>query len=85
MHGYLVIELVNPNSSHSFVNETHACQLDWVGKELPCIMHVSTPLGKTTVASKYLPDCGIQVGREKPKADLVMMAIEYYDLILGMD
>jgi hypothetical protein len=70
---------------HFFVNETCACHLDWVEKGLPYIMHVSTPLGKTTVASKWVLAHDIKVGREVLKADLIVMPIEDYDLILGID
>jgi hypothetical protein len=41
-HGCAVTALIDPDSTHSFVNETYACHLDWVGKELPNMMHVGT-------------------------------------------
>jgi hypothetical protein len=46
---------------------------------------VSTSLGKTVEAGKYVLDCGIQVGREVLKVDRIIIPIEDYDLILGMD
>jgi hypothetical protein len=84
IHGCPITALIDPSSTYSFVNETRACHLDWVGMELPYVMHMSTPLGKTTVANKYVPDYEIRVGREVFKANLIMMPIEDYDLILGM-
>jgi hypothetical protein len=77
--------LINPGSTHSFVNKTRTWYLNWVGKELPYIMHVSTPMGKTAVANKYIPDYDIQVGKEALRRDLIVMAIKDYDLILGID
>jgi hypothetical protein len=47
-------------------------------------MHVSTPLGKTTVTNKYVPDYN-QVGREELKEDLIVLAIKDYYLMMGMD
>jgi hypothetical protein len=63
IHGCSITALIDLNSTHSFVNEICACYLDWVGEELPYLLHVSTLL----------------------KADLIVMPIEDYDLILGMD
>jgi hypothetical protein len=85
IHGSHVTVLIGPGSTHLFVNETHACYLDWVGKELPYVLHMSTPLGRLIMASKYVPDCCIQVGKEVLKVNLIVMPIEDYDLILGID
>jgi hypothetical protein len=85
IHCCPVTTLINPGSTHSFVNDTYAYHLDYVGEELPYVMHVSTPLEKSTVAYRYVPDCEIQIGREVLKAYLIVMPIEDYDLILGMD
>jgi hypothetical protein len=85
IQGCPVIALIDPGSMDSFVNKTRACHLNWVGNELPYIVHVTTLLGKMVVASKYVPDCSIQVGSKELKADLIVMTIEDYDLILGMD
>jgi hypothetical protein len=48
-------------------------------------MRVSMPLGKIAVAGKYVPDREIQIGREALKANLIVMPIEDYGPILGMD
>jgi hypothetical protein len=56
-----------------------------VGEDLPYVLHVSIPLGRTAVASRYVPDCNILVGREVLEEDQIIMAIKDYDLILGMD
>jgi hypothetical protein len=55
------------------------------GKELPYEMHMSTRLGKLSIANRIMPNCEFRVGKEIMKADLIVMAIEDYDLILGMD
>jgi hypothetical protein len=59
--------------------------LDWVGKELPYVMYMSIPLGKSAAANQYVLDREIQVGGEALKANLIVMPIEDYDLILGID
>jgi hypothetical protein len=67
------------------VNEAYACHVNWVGKELAYNLHVSTSLGKTAMASKFVLGCNIQVGRETLQEGLIVMTIGDYDLILGMD
>jgi hypothetical protein len=46
---------------------------------------VSTLLGRSAMVSKYVLDCDIQVGREVLRVDLIVMPIENFDLIMGMD
>jgi hypothetical protein len=53
--------------------------------ELPCDILVKTPLGRTVVACRIALDCEIQVGRETLPGDLIIMVIEDYDVIFGMD
>jgi hypothetical protein len=59
IHGCLISTLIDPGSMHSFVNEVRAYHLDWVGRDLPYILHVSTPLGRSAMTSKYVPDYDI--------------------------
>jgi hypothetical protein len=84
IHGCSVTALIDPGSTCSFINKTCACYLDWVGEELPYVLHVSTPWERTAVANNYVLDQKIQVRRKVLKANLIVMPIEDYDLILGM-
>jgi hypothetical protein len=75
IHGCLVTALIDPGSTYSFVNEASVCPLDWVGRDLSYVLHVSTPLGRSAVASRYVPDYDM-VGREILIGDLILMAIK---------
>jgi hypothetical protein len=46
---------------------------------------VSTSLGRTVVLCRIASDYEIQVGREIFRGNLIIMVIEDYDVILGMD
>jgi hypothetical protein len=85
IHGCFVTALIDRGSMHSFVNKTHACHLNWIGEKLPNVIHVSTPLGKSVVANRFVSNYEIQVGKDVMKADLIVMPIKDYDLILGID
>jgi hypothetical protein len=63
VHGSPVTVLIDPESTYSFVNKTCTCHMSYVGEVLPYVLHVSTPLGRTSMASRYVPDYNIQVGR----------------------
>jgi hypothetical protein len=70
---------------HSFVNKALACHLNWEGRDLLHELYVSTHLGRTIVASRYVLNCDIQVSRDTLEGDLILMTFEDYDLILGRD
>jgi hypothetical protein len=53
--------------------------------DLPGTLLVSTPLGKSVEAGKYIPGCVMKVGKEELPGYLIMMPFEDYDLILRMD
>jgi xylose isomerase len=67
------------------VNENCACYLGWDGMELPYTLVMSTSLGKTVEVGKFVQNCDIKVGKENFEADLIVLSIEDYDLMLGMD
>jgi hypothetical protein len=52
---------------------------------LPYEIRISALLGKSVVANRIVPKCEIQVRKEVMEADLIVMTIEDYDLILGVD
>jgi hypothetical protein len=59
LHGRLVIALIDPESTQSYITEACACHTNWVGEELPYNLLVSTLLGKIVMAG-----CIIKVSRE---------------------
>jgi predicted aspartyl protease len=71
IHGCSVTALIDPGSTQLFMNKSRAGHLNWVGEELPYIMHVSTPLGKSVVVDQFVLSCEIQVGKEVMKVDLI--------------
>jgi hypothetical protein len=59
--------------------------LGWDSVELPYILLVSMPLGKSVEVGKYIPSCMVRVGKKDLSGDLIMIPFEDYDLILGME
>jgi predicted aspartyl protease len=85
VHNFNVNVLIDPGSSHSYINEDRACHLGWDSLDLPYTLLVSALLGKSVEAEKYIPRCVVRVGKEELPGDLIVMPFKDYNLILGMD
>ena len=48
-------------------------------------LNVVTPLGKHILSWRYLQSVGIKLGDESFKASLIIMDMQEYDIILGID
>ena len=46
---------------------------------------VRTPLGKILLAMDGIKGCGVKIGEYINKVDLVVLDMEDFDVILGMD
>ncbi|WRX23775.1 hypothetical protein QQP08_016262 [Theobroma cacao] len=77
--------LIDSGSDRSYVSTTFAFFSDKNLLPLEEEIVVHTPLGEQLVRNTCYKDCGIRVGEEKFKADLIPLEIQDFDLILGMD
>ena len=53
--------------------------------ELDFILTVTTPVGKQVVYSTYYPSCTVKIGDVTFPADLILLDMHDFDVILGMD
>ena len=77
--------LFDSDSTHSFVSPIFAACLVGEVAPLHCILFVSTPLGKTVQCESYYPACKVRVGDFILSADLIILGMKDFDVILGMD
>ena len=77
--------LIDPGSTHSFVSCAYMKYADCVLELLDFELSVSTPLGKTMVAEFICKSCVIKIGGNELLADLILLEIQEFDVILGMD
>ena len=54
-------------------------------RELDYILTVSTPVGKQVVCRTYYPNCSVLLGEVNLLADLIILDMHDFDVILGMD
>ena len=53
--------------------------------ELDCILTVTTPVGKRVIYRTYYPNCLVKLGEVNLPANLIVLEMHDFDVILGMD
>ena len=59
--------------------------IDLFVSELDYIIIVTTPIGKQVVYTAYYPSCTVKIDDVTFPADLIMLDMHDFDVILGMD
>lgn len=77
--------LVDPGSTHSFMSSRLMTHIDATLKLLEYELVTSTPLVKTMVAELVYKSCVIRIGEVKLLVDLILLDIQDFNVILGMD
>ena len=77
--------LFDSGSTFSFVSESFAVELDDVPARLAFHLDVVTPLGEHSLAWRYLPSVDLELNGLEFEASLILMGMNEYDVILGMD
>lgn len=72
-------------STHSFVSPLFANNLIEKPIPLDCPLLVTTPLGETLLVRDGYHSCKVMVGKVDTVADLMLLEMSDFDLILGMD
>lgn len=77
--------LIDPGSTHSFIMEYFARHADCLPSTLDFGLAICTPLGKTMSVEFIFKSCIIEIDDVELLADLVVLDIRDFDVILGMD
>ena len=77
--------LIDPGSTHSFMSHALAESLEVKTKPMGCPMVVSTPMGKSMKTSEIIEKCEISMSNIQFQADLILLEVYDFDVILGMD
>ena len=76
--------LFDPRSTHSFLSSMFAKMIDVPINELDYILTVTTPVGKQVVCTAYYPSCTVKIGDVTFSADLILLDMHDFNVILGM-
>ena len=77
--------LFDPGSTHSFLSPVFAKLIAMPFRILDYILTVTTPVGKQAVCRLYYPNCSVLFGEVNLPADLIILDMHDFDVILGMD
>ncbi|XP_043698650.1 uncharacterized protein LOC122649528 [Telopea speciosissima] len=77
--------LFDSGSTHSFVSSTFATKLNVVPKVLNYRLCVSTPSGGMIETKLICEGCDVEIMDRKLTADLILLEMKDFDVILGMD
>ena len=85
IHTLFARALIDPGSTHSFVSVSFAGLLGMPIDNMDFDLFVATPLGDSVVLSKIIRDCCVMIGYREMTVDLVLLGLQDFDVILGMD
>ncbi|RVX02879.1 Retrovirus-related Pol polyprotein from transposon 17.6 [Vitis vinifera] len=85
IHTLFARVLIDPGSTHSFVSVSFAGLLGLSVASMDFDLIVATPVGDSVVASRMLRNCIVMIGYREMPVDLVLLDLQDFDVILGMD
>jgi hypothetical protein len=83
--GFTAFALIDSGCTHSIVSVNFASRLHFVPRRTDCEYVISSPGGPTLFSHSRLWGCDIRVGDRVLPADLIVLDIHDFDVILGMD
>ncbi|XP_038988015.1 uncharacterized protein LOC120112523 [Phoenix dactylifera] len=85
VHSTYAYALFDSGATHSFISSTYVHKHDIFCSPLERELCVSTPAGGKMITSLICKSCPVIVEGRDLKADLIVMDLHEFDLILGMD
>ncbi|RVW84791.1 Retrovirus-related Pol polyprotein from transposon 17.6 [Vitis vinifera] len=85
IHTLFARALIDPGSTHFFVFVSFSGLLGMSIDNMDFDLFVATPLGDSIVVNKIIRDCCVMIRYRKMTVDLVLLDLQDFDVILGMD
>ena len=77
--------LIDPGATHSFISAKFISQVNIEIRPIDCSMVVSLPTGDSLIADRVYMGCKVIIEGHEFRANLVLLDIQDFDVILGMD
>lgn len=84
LFAYIARALIDPRSTHSFISYAYAKHASSLSIILDYML-VFTPHGKSLLVDLVIKSCAIMIGNLELSADLILLNMKDFDVILGMD
>ena len=82
---FIIYALLHPGKSLYFVTPNVAMNFDIIPEQLSQPFSVSTPVGASILAKRVYRDCLIPIDPQNTTADLVVLDMIDFDIVLNMD
>ncbi|KAH0671324.1 hypothetical protein KY285_024119 [Solanum tuberosum] len=79
------LALFDPGSTFSYVSVYYASRLSLMSEPLVAPLRVSTPVGESLVVDQVFRSCLVTIQGHDTRADLILLDMVDFDVILGMD
>ena len=77
--------LIDPGATHSFISAKFIAQVNIEIQPIDCSMVVSLPTGDSLISDRVYMGCRVIIEGHEFRANLVLLDIQDFDVILGMD
>ena len=77
--------LIDPGATHSFISMGFISNVNVESQPIDCSIVVSLPTGDSRLAESVYMDSRVIIGGQEFLADLILLDIDDFDVILGMD
>ena len=77
--------LIDPRATHSFISMGFISNVNVESQPIDCSIVVSLPTGDSGIAESVYLDIRVIIGGQEFLADLILLDIHDFDVILGMD
>ena len=77
--------LLDPGATHSFMSPVFASKSGWQALRMATPLSVATPLSDSLDTDVFLPSCPVLIEGKELLADLVLLDVMNFNVILGMD
>ncbi|XP_077234715.1 uncharacterized protein LOC143876922 [Tasmannia lanceolata] len=77
--------LFDSGASHSFISSRFVVKHGLVHEPLDVELCVDTPVGGSLITDRICKSCAVKIGDRELPADLVVLEMKDFDVILGMD
>lgn len=83
--GFQARVLFDPGSTHSFTSPRFVKMIDMHARDMDFLMTMATPIGKEVICKTFYLSCSVMIGGLELPANLVLLEMFDFDVILGMD
>ena len=77
--------LIDPRVTHSFISMGFISNVNVESQPIDCSIVISLPTGDSRLAESVYMDSRVIIGSQEFLADLILLDIHDFDVILGMD